>query len=101
MSAKPAEVEPPQALTPGQVRWALTWFGLKAERFAADAAELMGVHPQVVGGACHQIRHSNGGLLFHRDGFSRPVALETQERGPSHSGGVAYVPHAGRQLDVN
>lgn len=77
-------------LKPGQVRWCLTWFGLKAERFAADAVELMGVNPQVVGGTCDQIRHSNGGLLFHRYGFHRLVALKTQEMGQSHWRCVAF-----------
>lgn len=75
-------------LKPGQVRWCLTWFGLKAESFAADAVELMGVNPQVVGGTCDQIRHRNGGLLFHRYGFHRLVALKTQETGQSHWRGV-------------
>lgn len=78
--------------TPGQVRKCLTWFSLKADRFAADAVELMGVNPQVVHGTCDQIRHSNGGLLFHRYGFHCLVALKTQEIGQSHSRGVACSP---------
>lgn len=67
-------------------RWGLTWFGLKGDRFAADAAEIMGVNPHMVLGACHQIRHFYGGLFFHQYMFRRlVVTLETQERGQSHS----------------
>lgn len=77
-------------LKPGQVRWCLTWFGLKAVRVAADVVELMGVNPQLVGDTCDQIRHSNGGLFCHRYGFHRLVALKTQEMGQSHWWGVAF-----------
>lgn len=68
-------------------RWGLTCFGFKGVRSAADAVELMGVNSQSVRGACNQIRHCNRGLLFHWYNFHRLVALETQERGQSHSMG--------------
>lgn len=68
-------------------RWCLTCIGLKGDRLAGDAVELMGENPQVVLGPCDQIRHCNGGLLFHAYNFHRLVALETQERGQSHSRG--------------
>lgn len=79
-------------LVPGQVRGCLTWFGLKADRFAADPVELMGVNSQVVLGTCDQTCHSNGELFFHRYGFHRLIALKTQEIGQSHSRGVAFIP---------
>lgn len=75
-----------------KARWGLTWFVLKGEGFAADAVELMGVNPQMVRGACDQICHLNGGLLFHRYNFHRLVALKTQERGADHTPGGAVWP---------
>lgn len=75
----------PQSLL---VRWLLTCFGLKNDPGAADAVELMGVNPQMVGGAGVQIRYSNWGLLHHWYAlhyFPCLLALETQESGQSHS----------------
>lgn len=45
----------------------------------------------MVHGPCIQIRHGNGGLLFHWYGFHRLVALETQERANHTPGGVAFI----------
>lgn len=70
------------------VRWVLTCFGLKGDPGAADAGELMGVNPQMVGGAGVQIRYSYWGLLHHWYALHYPLcllALETQQSGQSHS----------------
>lgn len=80
-------------------RWRLTWFGFKGDRFAADAAALMGVNPQVVLGARHQLGHRDGRLLYHSLNFDRLVALETQEGGQLHWWGCGLLA-TGQQVEV-
>lgn len=88
----------PQWLVPVPALWgcspASTWLllyltCLKGDIFA-DVVELMGVNLQMVLGTSDQIRHSNRRLLFHWDNFHRLIALETQERGQSHSRGCGH-----------
>lgn len=75
-----------------RARCGLTCFGLKGDRFAGDAAEFMGVNPQVVLGPRDQILHCNGGLVCHRYTFHCLVALlETQERANHTLGEVGGV----------
>lgn len=79
-------------------RWRLTWFGFKGDWFAADAVALMGVNPQMVLGARHQLRHRDGRLLYHSLNFHRPVALETRESGQLHSGWGCGLLTTGQQV---
>ena len=69
-------------------RSGLTCAGLEGDVFAADAVVRVGVHSQTVLGPFYQPCQLNVGLLFHTYAFHCLVALETQERCPSHSVGV-------------